>query len=59
MKYIINEKILYSTGNSTRESVVTQMGRKSEKEGMYVHLWLIHFATEQKLTQHCKATMLR
>ena len=27
---------LYNTGNSTQCSVVTYMGRKSKKEGMYV-----------------------
>ena len=31
------------------------MGRKSEKEGMSVCVWLI----QQKLTQHCKATILQ
>ena len=35
------------------------MGRKSKEEGMYVHMWLIHFAVQQKLTQHCKATVLQ
>ena len=39
-------------------SVVTQMGRKSKKEGMYVYIQLIHFAVQEKLTQHCKATPL-
>ena len=40
------------TGNSTQCSVVTQMGRKSTKEGIYVEL--ISFAVQQKLTQHWK-----
>ena len=35
------------------------MGRKSKEEGIYVHMWLIHFAVQQKLTQHCKATILQ
>ena len=35
------------------------MGRKSKEEGIYVHMWLIHFAVQQKLTQHCKATRLQ
>ena len=30
----------------------TKMGRQSEKEGMYVYVWLIRFALWQKLTQH-------
>ena len=29
--YITNENVLYSTGIATKCSVVTQMGRKSEK----------------------------
>ena len=27
-----------------------------KKRGIYVYLWLIHFAV-QKLTEHCKATV--
>ena len=30
---------------------------KSKKEGIYVHMWLIHFAVQQKLTQQCKVTI--
>ena len=26
------------------------MGRKSKREGIYVHVWPIHFAVQQKLT---------
>ena len=35
------------------------MGRKSKEKGIYVYVWLIHFAVEQKLMQHCKATILQ
>ena len=35
------------------------MGRKSKEEGIYVHVQLIHFAVQQKLTQHWKATILQ
>ena len=31
LKWITNENLLYSTGNSTQCSVVTYIGRKSEK----------------------------
>ena len=24
---------------------------------MYINIWLIHFVVQQKLTQHCKATI--
>ena len=27
--------------------------------GIYVDAWLIHFSVQQKVTQHCKATILR
>ena len=54
---ITNENLLYSTGNSTPCSVVTCMGRKSNKEGIHVCIWLIHFTVQRKLTQHCKETM--
>ena len=35
----------------------TWMGRKSKSEGIYVYIELIHFAVQQKLTHHCKATV--
>jgi len=35
------------------------MGRKSKEEGIYVYMELIDFAVQQKLTQHCKATILQ
>ena len=34
------------------------MGR-AEKKAIYVHIWLIHFVGQQKLTQHCKAIILQ
>ena len=34
------------------------MGRKSETEGINVYVPLIHFAIQQKLMKHCKATLL-
>ena len=33
---IINKDLLYSTGNSTQYSVITYMGKESEKEWTYV-----------------------
>ena len=32
------------------------MKRKSKKERMYIYVKLIHFALQQKLTQHCKSS---
>ena len=32
-----------------------KVGRRLQREGMYVYVQLIHFVVQQKLTQHCKA----
>ena len=36
-----------------------EVGGMSERERIYVYIQLIHFAVQQKLTQHCKATILQ
>ena len=54
-----NKDLLYSTGNSTQYSVMIYMGKESKKEWKYVYAWLIHFAVQQKVTQHCKSTGLQ
>ena len=46
IKYITDENMLYSTENSTQCSVVTEMGRKSKKEGICIHVWPVHFALQ-------------
>ena len=38
IKQIINKDVLYSTGNSTRYSVMTYMGKESKKEGIYINV---------------------
>ena len=35
------------------------MGEESEKEWIYVYVWLIHFAVHLKPTQCCKSTILQ
>ena len=50
---------MYRTGNSTQYSVVTYMGKESEKEWIYVYVKLNHFAVHLKLIQHCKSTILQ
>ena len=35
------------------------MGIESKKEWIYVYVYLIHFAVQQKLTQHCKSTIFQ
>ena len=46
-------------GTLTQPSVMTKMGRKSKKEGICVYTELIHFSEQNKLTQHCEATVLQ
>ena len=36
-----------------------QDGGGAQKEGIYVHVGLIHDVVQQKLTQHCKAIVLK
>ena len=38
VKQILNKDLLYSTGNSTQYSVITYMGKESEKEQIYVYV---------------------
>ena len=49
IKQITNEKLLYSRENSV--CCGDYMGRKLKNKGIYVYIWLIHFAVQQKLTQ--------
>ena len=55
LKSTTNENLLYSRGDSV--PCGDQKGRKFRKEGTRVYVWLMHFAVQQKLTQHCKATI--
>ena len=32
---------------------------KSRRQWIYVYVWLIHFAVQQKLTEHCKSNRLQ
>lgn len=34
-------------------------GREFKKEGIYVHIWLMHLDLQQKLTQHHKVIRLQ
>ena len=58
IKQVIDKDLLYSTGNSTQYSVITYMGKESEKEWIYVYVQLNHLAVHLKLTQHCKSARL-
>ena len=55
LKQTTNEDLLSGTGNSTQYSVITHLGKESEKE----HVSLNHFAIHLKLRQHCKSTIIK
>ena len=42
----------------SQQSVATCARRKPKKEGMEVYVWPTHSAAQQKLTQHCRATVV-
>ena len=50
IKQITHKGLLYGTGNSTQYSVMTCMGKESEKEQIYVYVKLNYFAIHLKLT---------
>ena len=52
IKQITNKDLLYSTGNYTQYFAITYMGKESEKEPIYLSIYLNHFALHLKLTQH-------
>ena len=49
IKQTTNEDTLYSTGSSASCTAVTGMGRKSKWEGIYIYVWLVHFAVQWEL----------
>ena len=54
MEWLANRDLLYSTGHSTKYSLMVCVGKESEKEWMFVH-----FVVQQKSSQHCKSTILQ
>ena len=53
-----NTKLLVN-GNSTQYSVIIYMGKEPEKELMCTHVQSSPFVVQQKLSQHCKPTILQ
>ena len=49
-KEITSKNLLYSTGNSTHYSVMSQMGKESEKEWICVHMELTFCCTAETKT---------
>ena len=55
-------EMLCSTGSSACCSVMARrgrVGRSLEREGIYIHIKLIHAVVQQKLTQHYKAIVFQ
>ena len=40
------------------EGCYGRVERRLRREGIYVYIWLIHDAVQQKLTQHCKSNFI-
>ena len=57
IKQVTNENLLCSTGSSVQCPAVTSMGRESNREQISEYRQLTHCVLQQKLTQHCIATM--
>ena len=36
-----------------------RVGGRLKRDGVYVHVWLIHVVVRKKPTQHCKAIILQ
>ena len=53
LEWINNKVPLYSTGNYIQYPVINHDGKE------YICIYLNHFAVQQKLTQHCKSTILQ
>ena len=59
LEWISNEVLLYSTGNCIQSPVIEHDGkymRKRMRTHTHIYDWLT--AKQQKLTQHCKSTIL-
>ena len=53
----INKVLWYSTENYTQYPGINHNRKQYRKESIYVYS--SHFATQQKLTQHCKSTVFQ
>ena len=57
LEWISNEVLLYITGNYIQSLGIDHDGRYYEKKNVSVCM-SGHYAVQQKLTQHCKSTIL-
>ena len=59
LEWINNNVLLYRTGNYIQYPVINHNGKEYIHTHIYIYIKLNHFAVEQKLTQHCKSTILQ
>ena len=61
MEEVINKTLLCGTENYIQCPIISHNGKKYIKKSMcvYIYMELKHFAVQQKLTQHCKSTILQ
>ena len=59
MEWIFRWDLQYNIGNSTQNSVITHMGKESEKEWVWVYVQLNYFVVQQKVSQHCRLTIIK
>ena len=53
LKWVTNQDLLQSTGNSAQCYVAAWMGEGFGGEWIHVYVWLSPFAVHLKLSQHC------
>ena len=59
-EWMNNKVLLYSTRNHIQYPVINYNGKEYEKEYVYMYIFsYIHFAIQQKSTQHCESTKLQ
>ena len=61
LEWINNEFLLYSIVNYVQFLGMERDGRQYEKKNVYTHTHthMAHYAVQQRLTQHCKSTILQ
>ena len=57
IEWVNNKVLLYSTENYTQYPVMNHNGKEYEKE--YICITASLLLSQQKLTQHCKSTILQ
>ena len=59
IEWINNKVLLYSTENYIQYPMINHNGKEYLKKNVYICIYVLYFAVEQKLTQHCKSTILQ